>query len=163
MKISFGGGLAAGLIFMTGFGPRLSAQILEFQMRQGQPFPWDSTAHPEDQIIHVTAPGDWSAKITGEMLTNCNGSCFTVKPRVGGEEGEAVISWAGHGAEPLAKGVHTSTLEIGKQHWTVRLRVLPRVPYLPFYYRSGYPKGCHNSDKHMPQDDTCVISNEQPA
>lgn len=162
MKNSFRRFLIA-ILSVSGLGQVLYGQTLEFQMRQGQPHPWQSTAYPEDQFITPTASNGLTAKITGELLAACAGACFTVKPRAGGIGGEMAISFAGHGAELLTPGLHTADVGMGPQHWTVRLHVLKRAPYLPFFYRAGYPMGCRNSNAQMPFQDTCVISNEQPA
>ena len=149
--------------FSLGYGQNLNSQTLDFQMRQGEPHPWQSTAYPEDQFIAAIGVDGAPVKITGEMLTACDGACFTVKPRAGEQASELAVSFAGHGAELLKPGVHSASIEIGSRRWTVRLNVLRRYPYLPFFYRAGYPTGCHNSDVHMQYEDTCVISNEQPA
>ncbi|MEQ1885793.1 MAG: hypothetical protein ABL967_12080 [Bryobacteraceae bacterium] len=140
---------------------QVTPQTLDFRMRAGEPFPWNSTAYPENQIIRLQAASN-TARIGGEMSTACGGPCLMVRPRSGGSPLELEVSFEGRGAEQLNPGVHTAIIEIGRQSWSIRLTVLERKPYLPFTYLPGYPKGCRNSDPHLPQLDTCTISNEQP-
>ena len=162
MKYAWNLGVASLVVALTS----CNGQILNFQMRQGQPFPWNSTQYPEDQTVQVEGSGAWVAKISGPMATGCytwKAACFTVKPRTGGVPGEAVVSFQASGSETLLSGVHDGEIQIGTQRWVVRLTVLPRRPYLPFYYRQDYPRGCYNSDPQMPHADTCAITNEAPA
>ncbi|MES1261392.1 MAG: hypothetical protein ABUS49_06610, partial [Acidobacteriota bacterium] len=69
MKVSFPGGLIAVWLCLSGCSQQLSGQTLDFRMRQGQPFPWQGTAYPEDQSIQVAAASGWTPKITGELLS----------------------------------------------------------------------------------------------
>src|SRR3954470_9070791 len=112
MKVFSTGGPIAVWIVLTVVTQNLSAQTLDFQMRQGHPHPWQTTAYPEDQFITTSAAPGWVAKLTGELATACSGACLTVKPRIGGREGEATVSFLGHGAELLTAAVHTGVVEI---------------------------------------------------
>ena len=151
-------------LISTGCGRELRAQqTLEFSMRQGQPYPWNSTAYPVDQRIRVSAGAGWKATVTGELLNACGQTCFSVKPKPDSDPGDAVVSFLGLGSENLPPGVHTAVLTIGAQRWNIRLTVNRRQPYLPVFYRSGYPQGCRNSHPQMLQEDTCDIADEQPA
>jgi hypothetical protein len=136
---------------------------LTFHMRQGQPYPWNSTVYPASKFITVTAAGAWTATRGGTLSAGCSGPCFTLSPSSGNGNATITVSFLGSGSELLGPGTHSGTVTIGGSVVALTVEVQKRLSYDAFVYPPGYPMGCVNTSSSFPHADTCTISGERPS
>lgn len=135
---------------------------LSLGMRQGQPYPNNSTRYPADQTIAISGKGSWTTTLTGPMSYQCGGPCLSVSPRSGTGPATLTISLRALGAESLPAGRYSATLNVGGAAVPINLKVSQRAAYDDMVNLNGYPNGCVQSNVVYPFPDKCKIPNELP-
>lgn len=138
-------------------------------------YPFLATRLPMETEITVSGTGDWNLARGGSLATGCEfgGHCFNAVSVVGLLCSDTLVTGNGpgafslcwrksNGAEFLAVGPHTGTLEVGSTTINITLHVLAPFAYDAFVDKAGYPSGCSNTAAGYPHADTCTITNERP-
>ena len=139
-----------------------SVKSLAFTMRQGQPYPNNSTRYPANQQFSLSGSGAWVVTISGALSNQCGGPCLAVTPSSGTGPALLTVSFLGRGSESLPNGSYTGSLAIGSSSVGLSLSVLPRFAYDQFVYSPAYPNACLNTASMFPHADTCTLTDEVP-